>query len=109
VPHAGPVVAATLSADPPCAADLGALVFAEAPAGSGTVAGLQLVSSNGLVAAAPVVIVGYSQALIVAESDQAPIQLRAVEPAIGGLELDVIGAFAADVSDPDAFVALAAP
>jgi hypothetical protein len=96
-------VADVIYADPASAAHVLALVLAEAPAGTQTVAGLRLVSSNGLAASAPMVIVGYSQAMLAAETPGAPIQLRAVEPAIGGIEVGVIGSFAAGVSDPTAF------
>jgi hypothetical protein len=41
-----------------------------------------------------------------AETASGPIQLRTVEPAIGGIEVGVIGAFTADTSHPDAFVKL---
>jgi len=67
------------------------------------------VSSSGLAPGAPVVIIGYSQALLCAETQGAPIQLRAVEPAIGGIEVGVIGSFVADVSEPAAFVKLTGP
>jgi hypothetical protein len=49
------------------------------------------------------IIVGDSKALLVAETDGAPVQLRVVEPAIGGLEVGIIGAFEAVVVDPGAF------
>ena len=50
-----------------------------------------------------------SQALYAAETPGAPVQLKAVEPAIGGIEVGVIGAFAAAVADPAAFVKLTPP
>ena len=62
--------------------------------------------SNGLTAAAPITIVGYSQAFYVAETPNGPIQLRAVEPAIGGTEVGVIGSFASAVADPAGLVKL---
>jgi hypothetical protein len=96
-------------AEPVSAAHLAALVLAEAPTGAAAIGGMRLVASNGLAASAPVAIVGYSQALLCAETAGAPIQLRAVEPAIGGVEVGVIGAFCADVSDSAAFVKLTAP
>jgi hypothetical protein len=37
------------------------------------------------------------------------VQLRAVEPAIGGIEVGLIGDFASAVSDPAAFVRLTPP
>jgi hypothetical protein len=95
--------------DPVIAARLLALVLAEAPGGSGTVGPMRIVSSNGLAPASPVAIVGNSQALLCAESPDAPVQLQAVEPAIGGIEVGVIGSFAAAVADADAFVSLTAP
>jgi hypothetical protein len=45
-----------------------------------------------------------SQALICAETEGAPVQLRAVDHANAGLELGVIGAFAASRVRPNAFV-----
>lgn len=68
---------------------------------SGSFAGLKLVVSRGLDAGAAAV--GDSQALIVAETAGAPVQLRAVEPAIGGLEVGIIGAFEAVVVEDEAF------
>jgi hypothetical protein len=93
-------------ADPVTAGKLGALVYAVAP-GATTVAGLQLVSSNGLTG--PVAFVGFSQALLCGEAAGSPVQLRAVEPAIGGIEVGVIGSFAAVVADEAAFVRLTPP
>jgi hypothetical protein len=49
------------------------------------------------------IVVGDSQALLVAETDGAPVQLKAVEPAIGGMEVGLIGAFEAVVVDDNAF------
>jgi hypothetical protein len=54
--------------------------------------GLQIVSSR--TRPGPTAIVGDSQALLCAETPDAPIQLRAAEPAIGGVEVGVIGGFA---------------
>jgi hypothetical protein len=68
---------------------------------SGSFAGLQMVVSRGLDAG--VAIVGDSDGLLVAETGSAPVQLRAVEPAIGGLEVGIIGAFEAVVVDDGAF------
>ena len=102
-------IADAVYADPTSAAHLAALVLAESPTGPAQIGGMELVSSNGLAASAPIVIVGYSQAVLVAETPDAPIQLRALEPAIGGVEVGVIGAFAADVSDAAAFVKLTGP
>lgn len=75
--------------------------------GSGNVAGLTLVISPGL--PADTAIVGASSALLCAETGGAPVELRAVEPALGGMEVGVIGAFVAKLVDPDAMVALTAP
>jgi hypothetical protein len=49
------------------------------------------------------IVVGDSSGLLVAETAGAPVELRAVEPAIGGLEVGIIGAFEAVVVDDGAF------
>ena len=72
--------------------------------GAGGFAGLQLVTSQGLVGNA--VLVGDSQSLLVAETAGAPVEMRAVEPSIGGMELGVIGAFVAELTDPLAVVGI---
>ena len=69
--------------------------------GSGSVAGLSLVVSAGLPAGT--VIVGDSGALLTAETAGAPVELRAVEPALGGMEVGIIGAFVAKVVDVSGF------
>ena len=60
---------------------------------SGSVAGIRVVMSPGL--ATGKAYIGDSRAFIVAENAGAPVELRVVEPAIGGYEVGVIGAFAA--------------
>ncbi len=70
----------------------------------GDFAGLNLVVSRGLDAG--VALVGDSQALIVAETAGAPVELRVVEPAIGGIEVGIIGAFEAVVVEDEAFALL---
>jgi len=91
------------------------MVSAEAPvflsagpgnlqSGTGTIAGLRLVISNGFGGATA--IVGDSQAMLCAENPGAPVELRAVEPSIAGFEVGVVGAFLAEIVEPDAFVAL---
>lgn len=60
-------------------------------------------------AAATVPIVGYWPAALVGETPGAPVELRAVEPSIGGMEVGVIGAFASEVTEAGAFVKLTAP
>jgi HK97 family phage major capsid protein len=62
---------------------------------------LRIVVSRGMEAGE--MVVGDSAGLLVAETPGAPVQLRAVEPAIGGLEVGIIGAFEAVVVDPGAF------
>ncbi len=52
---------------------------------------------------AGVAAVGDSSGLLVAETAGAPVELRVVEPAIGGYEVGLIGAFEAVVVDPGAF------
>ena len=67
----------------------------------GRVGPLNFVPSRGLDAGT--IIVGDADALLVAETDGAPVELRVVEPAIGGLEVGIIGAFEAVVVDDGAF------
>ena len=62
---------------------------------------LSFVPSRGLDAGT--IIVGDSNALLVAETPGAPVELRVVEPAIGGLEVGIIGGFEAVVVDEGAF------
>jgi hypothetical protein len=71
---------------------------------SGNIAGLNVVISRGLDAG--VVAVGVRSKLIVAESPGAPVELRVVEPAIGGVEVGLIGAFEAVVAEDEAFALL---
>jgi len=68
---------------------------------SGGFSGLSVVVSRGMDSG--VAVVGDSQGLLVAESAGAPVELRVVEPAIGGVEVGIIGAFEAVVVDPGAF------
>lgn len=67
----------------------------------GVLAGLDVVVSRGMDTG--VIVVGDSGGLLVAETAGAPVELRVVEPAIGGLEVGIIGAFEAVVVDPGAF------
>lgn len=69
--------------------------------GQGSIAGLNLVISAGL--PAKTVVVGDSQSLLAAETPGAPVELRAVEPAIGGMEVGIIGAFVSKITDAGAF------
>jgi hypothetical protein len=78
-----------------------------ATTGQGSIAGMTLVTSPGL--SNPAVIVGNSQLLLCAETAGAPVELRAVEPSIGGMEVGVIGAFASEAMEPAAFVHLVPP
>lgn len=71
---------------------------------SGTLGGLRVVVSAGF--SAKTAIVGDSSAFLVAENAGAPVQLRAVEPAIGGLEVGIIGAFKAIAFDDNRFATL---
>jgi hypothetical protein len=70
----------------------------------GNIGGLNVVVSRGMDSG--VMVIGDSQALLVAETAGAPVELRVVEPAIGGVEVGIIGAFEAVVVDPGAFVML---
>ncbi len=62
---------------------------------------LNVVVSRGMDAG--VIVVGDRAGLLVAETPGAPVELRVVEPAIGGVEVGIIGAFAAAVVDDGAF------
>jgi hypothetical protein len=62
---------------------------------------LQFVPSRGLDSGT--IIVGDSEALLAAETPGAPVELRVVEPAIGGLEVGIIGGFESVVVDDGAF------
>lgn len=63
--------------------------------------GLRVIVSRGLNAGE--MIVGDSDGLLVAETPGAPVELRVTEPAIGGYEVGIIGAFEAVVVDNGAF------
>lgn len=69
--------------------------------GQGNVGGLRLVISGGL--PAKTVVVGDSSSLLAAETAGAPVELRAVEPAIGGMEVGIIGAFVSKITDAGGF------
>jgi hypothetical protein len=71
---------------------------------TGTFSGLRVVGSYGLPARTR--IVGDSSAFIVGENPGAPVELRAVEPSIGGLEVGLIGAFQAKNFDYTRFMNL---
>jgi hypothetical protein len=62
---------------------------------------LRVVVSRGLNSGE--IIVGDLSAFLVAETPGAPVELRVVEPAIGGVEVGLIGAFASVVADSGAF------
>jgi hypothetical protein len=72
---------------------------------TGTYAGLKVVGSYGFTTPNSAVI-GDRSAFLVAENPGAPVELRAVEPAIGGMEVGVIGGFKAKVFDPNRFIHL---
>lgn len=74
---------------------------------SGTLAGLQLFASPGL--PADTVVVGDFTALLTAETQGAPVELRAVEPSIGGMEVGVIGGFLSDLIEMTAFCKVTPP
>ena len=62
---------------------------------------LRVIVSRGLNAGE--IIVGDVSALLVAETPGAPVEMQVVEPAIGGVEVGLIGAFEAAVTDDGAF------
>lgn len=72
---------------------------------NGTYAGLRVVGSYGFTDA-NTAILGDASAFLVGETPGAPVQLRAVEPAIGGMEVGLIGAFKSKVFDTTRFVHL---
>jgi hypothetical protein len=72
-----------------------------ATVGQSGVGPLNIVISRGMDAG--VIVVGDSSALLVAETPGAPVEMQVVEPAIGGVEVGLIGAFEAVVTDPGAF------
>jgi HK97 family phage major capsid protein len=78
-----------------------------AAGGTPSIGGLAIVISGGLPDGTAVV--GNFASLLVAETSGSPVQLRAIEPAIGGYEVGVIGAFAAVLADPAAFVGVVPP
>jgi hypothetical protein len=71
---------------------------------TGTYAGLRVVGSYGF--DQDVAIVGDSNAFLVGETPGAPVQMRVIEPTIGGMEVGVIGAFASVIFDPNRFLHL---
>jgi len=72
-----------------------------------TIGGLRFLISNAIGSGAAYV--GDFSALLCAEVPGSPVEARVVEPSIGGLEVGIIGAFAAAITDPGAFARLAAP
>jgi hypothetical protein len=76
-------------------------------AGTGNVAGLRLVISDGFPADTGAVF--DSSAVLCAETPGAPVELRAVEPSIAGFEVGVIGAFLAATMEPLAVVRVNPP
>jgi len=68
---------------------------------TGTFFGLRVVGSYGFDQDSA--IVGDRGALLIGETAGAPVQLRAVEPKIGGMEVGVIGAYKAAVFDVNRF------
>jgi hypothetical protein len=68
---------------------------------TGTFFGLNVVGSHGF--DQDTAIVGDSGALLVGENDGNPVDLRVVEPNIGGYEVGLIGAFAAVAFDVNRF------
>ncbi len=69
--------------------------------GQAGVGPLSVIVSRGMDAG--VALVGDRQGLLVAETAGAPVELNVVEPAIGGVEVGIIGAFEAVVVDDGAF------
>ncbi len=72
---------------------------------TGTFRGLRVVGSYGF-SNANAAILGDASAFLVGETPGAPVEMRAVEPTIGGMEVGVIGAFASVVFDTSRFIHL---
>jgi hypothetical protein len=72
---------------------------------SGRIGPLRVIASAGMGTANAVV--GDSSAFFVAENPGAPVELRAVEPAIGGMEVGIIGAMVAVAFDNARFFRIA--
>lgn len=68
---------------------------------SGTFFGLQVIGSYGF--DQDTAIVGDSGALLIGENQGNPVEMRVIEPAIGGWEVGLIGAFNAAVFDANRF------
>jgi hypothetical protein len=71
---------------------------------TGSFSGLRVVGSYGFPARTR--LIGDNNAFLVGETPGAPVELRAVEPTIGGMEVGVIGAFAAKLFDTARFLKL---
>lgn len=71
----------------------------------GTYSGLSVVGSYGF--SANTAVLGDRNALLIGENQGAPVEMRAVEPTIGGMQVGVIGAFQAKVFDPNRFIHIA--
>jgi len=71
---------------------------------SGTFMGLKVVGSYGF--DQDVAIVGLSRHLFAGENPGSPVEMRVIEPRIGGYEIGVIGAFNAAVFDVNSFAHL---
>ena len=71
---------------------------------SGSFMGLKVVGSYGF--DQDVAIVGLSRHLFVGENPGSPVEMRVIEPRIGGYEIGVIGAFNAAVFDVNSFAHL---
>ena len=72
--------------------------------GQSAVGPLRVIVTRGLNAGE--MIVGDLDALLVAETPGAPVEMQVVEPAIGGVEVGLIGAFEAAVVDDGAFASI---
>jgi hypothetical protein len=68
---------------------------------TGSFFGLRVIGSYGF--DQDTAIVGDASAFLVGETAGAPVQLRAVEPSIGGMEVGVIGAFKSVAFDVNRF------
>lgn len=72
---------------------------------TGTYSGLRVVGSYGF--GTNVAVIGDGSAFLVGENQGAPVEMRAVEPTIGGMQVGVIGAFKAKVFDANRFIHIA--
>ena len=73
---------------------------------TGTWSGLRVIGTYGFGSPSSAAVLGDASAFLVGETQGAPVELRAVEPNIGGMQVGVIGAYKAKVFDSNRFIHL---